>query len=407
MDPLARLAEALRGQDESFALTVEACRARRGAKWHRYPDDVLAAWVADMDFAVAPCIRQAVLRLVEQTDFGYAWRQDDDSLAAAFAERMQARSGWTVDPANVVPVPNLVQALFASTLAFSQPGDGIAIQTPIYPPFLHAIDATSRRQVENPLRDDGTRFVLDAEHLRHAVDAGTRILMVCNPHNPAGRVFTRAELRALADLALERDLIIISDEIHSDLVYPGHQHIPMASLGADVAARTITLYSATKSFNIPGLKAAVMYFGSPELKERFHRTIHERLLGGVNAVGHDATVAAWREGGPWLEAVMRQLQANRDRLTELLRAELPRVHYYPPEATYLAWLNFRAYDPPLNRPYEFFLNQAKIGLNNGADFGKLGEGCVRLNFATSPEILNQIFERMAGAVRSATLHPVS
>jgi len=258
--------------------------------------------------------------------------------------------------------------------------------------------------VENRLVDDGTRYVLDVEGLKSVVDDGTRFLMIANPHNPTGRVYTRDELQAMADVALDRDLIVISDEIHEDLVYSGHKHIPFASLGPDIAARTITLTSATKGFNIPGLRCALIHFGTVDLKERFHKVFPDRLLGALNVVGIDATVAAWRHGQPWLKQVMAQLEKNRDRLTQFLAAEMPQIRYRQPEATYLSWLDCK----PLGLSgslQEFFLERAKVGLNEGADFGEAGVGCVRLNFGTSTEILDQILSRMAEAVREVALAP--
>ncbi|MGE3912822.1 MAG: MalY/PatB family protein, partial [Chloroflexota bacterium] len=284
------------------------------------------------------------------------------------------------------------------------PGDGIVVQTPIYPPFLDTIATTGRRMVENRLVDDGTKLVLDVDGLRKVVDDRTRMMMVPNPHNPTGRAFTREELEAMAAVALERDMIIISDEIHSDLVYSGHKHIPFASISPEVAARTITLTSATKGFNIPGLRAALMYFGSLDLKERFHQTMPARLLGAPNVIGIDATVAAWRYGQPWLKEVMAVLEANRNRVTEFLAKEMPAIKYRQPEATYLAWLDCTALN--LGRsPFEFFLERAKVGLMDGANFGEAGVGSVRLNFGTSPTILEEILTRMAQSIREVALAP--
>ena len=385
---------------ESFELSIEALRARRATKWTRYPDTIIPAWVADMDFAVPDAVQQAILRLVEQRDYGYGARLGDESLAAAFAERMSRCFDWAPDPDLVQPVAELIQGLFAAVTAFSQPGDGVVVQTPIYPPFLMTIEQTGRRMVDNPLVDDGTRFVPDVDDLRRKIDDRTRVLLLCNPHNPTGRVFEREELLAIGELAVERDLVIVADEIHADLVYPGRQHIPLATLGPEIAARTITATSATKSFNIPGLRCALIHFGSAELRERFHRAIPERLLGQVNVVGIDATVAAWRHGQPWLDAVMNCLRTNRDRVAQFVATELPDVRHHSPEGTYLAWLDCRALDLP-ESPFQFFLERARVGLNPGEDFGPGGEGCVRLNFATSEAILEQILERMAGAVRTA------
>jgi cystathionine beta-lyase len=350
-----------------------------------------------MDFPVADAVQDAILALVERRDYGYPWREGAASVQDAFAERMASRFGWSPDPGHVLQVADLVQAMTAAILAYTEKGDGVAVQTPIYPPFLKTIEATERRVVVTPLRDDGSRFVLDERALAETVDAGTRLLMVCNPHNPTGRVFERAELEALGRIALERDLVIVCDEIHCDLVYPGHRHLSMAALVPEIAERTLTLNSATKGFNIAGLRCGVIHFGSYELVERFRRAIPERLLGAVSIVGHDATVAAWRHGQPWLDGVLAQLLANRDRVATWAAERAPGIHHHPPEATYLAWLDCR--DHRLEAPPQaFFLERARVGLNLGSDFGPGGETCVRLNFATTPEILERVLRRMDEAL---------
>jgi cysteine-S-conjugate beta-lyase len=384
---------------ETFELAYDLLRSRRGTKWNRYPKDVIPAWVADMDFAIAPPIQAAIERLiVEERDHGYGYRSGEQSLAMAFAHRMKERYGWEVDPELVLNVTGTVQGMFVAVTGLSEPGDGVMLQTPIYPPFLQTIEQTGRRLVENPLRDTGEKFVLDVEGMRRAADAGTKILMVCNPHNPTGRVFTREELQAIGDLAVERDLIIISDEVHADLVYSGHRHIPTATLGPEIAARTVTLTAASKGFNLAALRTSVVYFGSPELRERLRKVLPDRLLGSSSVVGIDATVAAWYHGQPWLDGVLRRLEENRDFVTQVVREQMPGVHYYPPEGTYLAWLNCAALNLPGESPYHFFLNEAKVGLNEGGAFGPLGQQCVRLNFGTSHEVLEQVLTRMADAI---------
>lgn len=384
---------------EPFVLSIEAMRRRRGAKWRRYPEDVLPAWVADMDFAVADPVRRALAALVEAEDFGYPHRQDDERLEEAFAGRMRDRFGWAPDPARVRPVADLVQGVVAAIEAFSEPGDGVAVQTPIYPPFLASIDTCRRTRVLNPLVDDGTRLVSDPDGLRSAVDGRTRVLLLCNPHNPTGRVLERDELLAIGRVAVERDLVIVADEIHSDLVYPGRRHLPIGSLDAEIAGRTVTINSATKAFNIAGLRCGVMYFGSDALLQRFRRRIPDRLLGAVSAAGHDATVAAWREGQPWLDAAMDRLTANRDRVARWTAEDVPGVHHHSPEGTYLAWLDCRDLCLPGESPQAFFLERSRVALSAGGDFGPGGETCVRLNFATSAEILEELLGRMTEAVR--------
>ena len=381
---------------EPFTLTAEALRARRGVKWHRFEEDVLPAWVADMDFRVPPAVERAIAQVTEQGDYGYAMRQGPDSVGWAFAHRMRERFDWDVDAELTVEVTDLIQGLTACLLSFSAPDEGVVVQTPIYPPFLQTISDVGRRRVENPLWDDGSRFVLDVAGLEAGLDERTRVLLVCNPHNPTGRVLSRAELEALGRVAVERDLVIVSDEIHCDLVYPGSRHVPLGSLGGEVAARTVTMNSATKGFNIPGLRCGVLHFGSADLLARFQRAIPGRLLGRPSCIGVDATVAAWREGQPWLDRVLEVLASNRALVAEWA-AGRPGVRHHPPEATFLAWLDFAGVGLP-EEPHDFLLSRARVGLNRGGDFGELGTCCARLNFGTSPEILQTVLDRMSSAL---------
>ena len=376
-------------------------RSRRGNKWHLHPPDVLPAFVAEMDLRVAPCIHAAVERIVREQDYGYPQRTDesaDREVATAFARHMKRRFGWETAPQLALPVADLVQGTYASLLAFSDPGDGVILQVPNYPPFREAIVSTQRRLLSLPMRDTGTRYAFDMAELKQLVDRGTRIFVLCNPQNPTGRVFSRDELLAIGRFALEHELTIVSDEIHSDLVYAPRHHIPIASLSPEIAARTITLNSATKSYNIPGLRCGVIHFGTEELAARYHKRIPARLTGQCGVTGIDATVAAWDGGQPWLDAVMEHLRRARDRAVSVLGAELPAIKLYEPEATYLLWLNCS--DLGLSQSaFEFFLNNAKVGLSEGERFEPTSTQFVRLNFATSFSILDQILERMIAAVR--------
>jgi cysteine-S-conjugate beta-lyase len=387
-----------------FELSRSALQARRNAKWNQYEPDVLPAFVAEMDFAVAAPIQAAIARIVRERDYGYPQRDGkriDAAIAAAFIARMKTHYGWDISPDLVLPISDLVQGTFAPILAFSEPGDGVILQTPNYPPFREAITTTERRLISLPMRDDGTRHGFDLGELAPAACKDARIFVLCNPQNPTGRVFRRDELLAIARFVIEHDLIVISDEIHSDLVYDGHRHIPFASLGPDVAARTVTLNSATKSFNIPGLRCAVLAFGSDELRARFHKRIPSRLLGGCNIIGVDATVAAWTESQAWLDAVMTHLTKARDLVTEVLRAEVPDVRFHVPEATYLAWLDCRGIKLP-GPAFQFFLDQARIAFSAGETFEPDCAKFVRLNFATSMPILQEILDRFVAAIKQTS-----
>jgi cysteine-S-conjugate beta-lyase len=383
-----------------FEMSHAALRARRNAKWSQYDADVLPAFVAEMDFSVAAPIQAAIERIVRDGDYGYPLRDGkriDAAVASSFATRMKSLYDWDVATDLVIPVSNLVQATYAPLMAFSDPGDGVILQTPNYPPFREAITSAGRQLISLPMRDNGTRYGFDLAELETA-GKDARIFILCNPQNPTGRVFGRDELLAIAHFAIAHDLIVISDEIHSDLVYPGHQHIPFASLGPEVAARTVTLNSATKSFNIPGLRCAVIAFGSEELRARFHKRIPYKLLGQCNIIGVDATVAAWTESQAWLDAVMAHLARARDLIKQVLAAEAPAVRFYAPEATYLAWLDCSRIKQP-SSAFQFFLDHARIGFSAGETFDPDCAQFVRFNFATSMPILEEILDRFVTAIR--------
>jgi len=251
--------------------------------------------------------------------------------------------------------------------------------------------------VENPLHETDAGYRVDLDGLR-ACAAEARMLLLCNPHNPSGRVFRREELQEIASIAEEHDLWVVSDEIHAELVYPGHTHIPFASLSAAAEARTITLTAASKAFNVAGLRCALAAFGSAELRRRF-LGFPRHLRGGLGNLGIEVAVAAWRHADPWLVEVLAYLEANRDFVAEFVGSELPGVRHHTPEATYLAWLDCRqlALEPT---PYAFFLEKGRVALSDGPAFGAPGEGFVRLNFATSRSILSDALERMAKALKS-------
>jgi cystathionine beta-lyase len=372
-------------------------RQRGGEKWTVYSEDVLPLWVADMDFPLAEPIRRLIQRSLDLGDLGYPMHPRPSELPEVFARRARERFGWSVDARRVELITDVVQGIYVALQQFSEEGEGAVVQTPIYPPFLSAIRELRRDLVENPLVASDGGYAVDLDGLRRVVDERTRLILLCNPHNPSGRAFRRDEVEGIAELALERDLVVVSDEIHADLVFPGCHHIPFASLSPEVEARTVTLTSASKAFNIAGLRCAVAVFGSRELRERF-LGCPRHLRGGLGSLGLAATEAAWRHCQPWLDEVLAYLETNRKLLAEYVAAELPGVRCFRPEATYLAWLDCRDLDLQPS-PYEFFLSRAKVALSDGAAFGEPGRGFVRLNFATSRELLGEALGRMATALR--------
>ena len=378
-------------------LDLAELRRRRGEKWADYPADVLPAWVADMDFPVAEPISRHLAEAVRIHDLGYPQNPTPSALPTVFAKRMLERFGWTVDPKRVVVLSDVVQGIYIALETLTERSAGIVLQPPVYPPFFQAVRETGRRLLVNPLVRGANGYELDLDGLRRVCDSGASVLLLCNPQNPTGRVFTRAELEGIARVALERGLLVLSDEIQSDLVYPGRRHIPFASLGPEVEARTLTVTSATKGFNIAGLRCAVAAFGSDELLRRF-KSVPAHVRGGLGTFGLAATEIAWTEAQPWLDDVLVYLDGNRRFLAEFVRERMPRIVHHSPESLYLAWLDCAALDLGGAAPFDFFLERARVALTDGRSFGPGGETFVRLNFATSRPILREILERMARAL---------
>jgi cystathionine beta-lyase len=262
--------------------------------------------------------------------------------------------------------------------------------------MLASINDTDREMRINPLVRGPDGFEVDFDHLRQVIDSRTKILMLCSPHNPSGRVFSRQELETFGEIALEHDLIVLADEIHADVLFDGRQHVPFASLSDELARRTVTFSSATKSFNLAGLRAALAMFGTMELQERFH-FLPARVLGGLSALNSAAAAMAWNDCEDWFEGTVQYLQSNRDYLTQRLSQDFPGIVYHPAQATFLSWLDCEQLDLP-EPPFELLLAKARVALSDGRPFGPGGEQCVRLNFATSRQVLKEILDRMQAAL---------
>ena len=367
------------------------------SKWQKYGPDVLPLWVADMDFQSPEPVIRALRERVEHGVFGYLALEQPE-FHELFADRLLKRYGWRVSPDAVVLIPGVIPGFNVAGRILTEPGEGLILQTPVYPPILRAASSIGLTREEAPLarRPDG-RYEVDVDAFTAAIRDRTRFFLMCNPHNPVGRVFTRQELTSLAQVCLRRGLAIVADEIHCELTLGGQRHIPIASLDPEIAERTITLMAPSKTFNLAGLKCSVAIIPNAALRGKF---VNGRidLVQTVNIFGYTAAFAAYRDGQAWLDELLRYLEANRDFVSEYVRSRLPGVSMSPPEATYLAWLDCRNAGIPGNDAFTFFLQKARVALNDGALFGAGGAGHVRLNFGCPRPLLTRALDQMRDAL---------
>lgn len=377
---------------------------RRGtdcAKWDLPGEDVLPMWVADMDFRAPVEVQAALREAVEHGVFGYPYF--DGCVQESVADWVQERHGWKVSPESVVLIPGVVTGFNLATNAFTRPGDGVLVQPPAYGPFLRVAENFDLIQQENVLVQGlGGQYQVDLDAFEAAITPETRIFMLCNPQNPTGRVFTREELTGMAEICLRYDVLICSDEIHADLVFSGHKHLPMAMLGEEISAKTITLIAPSKTFNVAGLKASAAIIEDEELRQQFE-SARKGMVGFVSSLGAEAMQAAYGYGGPWLDALLVYLEENRNLLVDFVREQLPGVEAATPQGTFLSWLDCRALDLEQEEGTyfnNFFEKQAKVALNDGGWFGSGGEGFARLNFGCPRSTLIEALERMENALKA-------
>ena len=361
------------------------------SKWEKYGQrDVIPLWVADMDFRTAPCVIDILRQRVEHGIFGYT--QPPKQLPLVVAAAMEHDFGWTIDPDWIVWMPSLVVGLNVVSRAFAAPGEEVLTAIPIYPPFLSAPRYGDRVTVTAPLHEYNGRWLWDFDALEKSVSPKTRTLLLCSPHNPTGRVWSQDELRELASFCERHDLVLASDEIHSGLVLdPDKKHIPIASLG-EISERTVTLLSASKTFNLPGLGCAFAIVSNEKLRSKIQRTMRG-IVHHIGALGFFATMAAFRDGKAWQLALVDYLRENRD-LVEAQLSSMPGLRTWHVEATYLAWIDAR--EMSVSDPAAFF-EEAGVGLYDGKLFD--APGYLRLNFACPRARLEHALERMREALR--------
>ncbi len=370
-------------------------RARRSAKWNRYDPDVLAMWVAETDFPTAAPVQEAVRRAVEAEAYGYPLPAQESGLAVAMTDYQRTAYGWEVDPMTVHLVGDVMKGIGLTLQHLAPAGSTVVIPTPVYMPFFETVRLSGHEQVNVPVRAGDGRWELDIE----AVDAGLAssrtpgVVLLCSPHNPLGAVWDRPQLEALAAVVDRRGALVISDEIHAPLVF-GSTHVPYASLSPVTAAHTVTVTSASKAWNVPGLKCAQVVTSAPEHLARWRAIPFEATI-GTGTLGIEANLAAYREGTPWMDAVRERLDHNRDLVADALRAM--GIRHLRNQATYLAWLDCRELDLGAD-PAQWLLKHARVALSPGGPFRPEGAGFARLNFATTATILDDALQRMGDAL---------
>ena len=371
-------------------------RASDSIKWNFFEEDVLPLWVADMDFLSPPEVLDALRKRIDHGVFGYSKTQE--ITKSAVRNWLSNRHGWKVQADDILIIPGVVQSFNVAAAAFSQPGDSVLIQTPAYHPYFNVSINSHLKQIDSPLACESNGYYsLDSSLFKQSLQPDTRTFMLCNPHNPTGRVFNESELLSMAQSCIENNTIICSDEIHSDIIHHGYKHIPIASLSSEIAHMSVTMVSTTKSFNLAGLKSSAVIIPNPRLRALFSNQL-SGFVGSVNVLGETALSAAYEYGEDWLTELLNYLEGNRLLLLDFVANELPGIKLNPPQGTYLAWLDFSELD--LDNPADFILKKARVGLNSGEWFGENYSHYARLNFGCPREILTAALERIKSVLIS-------
>ncbi|MDR2921851.1 MAG: pyridoxal phosphate-dependent aminotransferase [Treponema sp.] len=368
-----------------------SCSIKYEPLWRGKPDDVLPLWVADMDFAAPPCVQDALVRRAEHGIFGYS--EFDAAYFDVTRKWFEERFNWTVRREWLTITPGVVNALYLAVRALTKPGDGIVIQQPVYYPFESSVKKTGRQLLINELVYSGGRYSIDFDDFEEKIKQAKMFIM-CNPHNPVGRVWTRDELVRMGEICLRYGVIVIADEIHEDFVFPGHQHLVFAALNQDFADITVTCTSPSKTFNLAGLLCANIFISNRELREKFKEEYAGCGLSQPGIMGLVACKAAYEGGAQWLDQLLDYLAGNMLLLKTYLSKHIPKIKLVEPEGTYLAWLDCNELGISAQKLDETITRNGKIWLSAGYTFGKGGKGFERVNAACPRSVLHNALERL-------------
>jgi len=358
--------------------------------------DLLPMWVADMDFRAPQEIIDAVRKVAERGIYGYSGVPE--SYYEAVISWMKRRHNWEIRQEWIAFSPGVVPAIHLLVQALTEPGDQVVLQTPVYFPFFNAVKCNGREILDNPLRLEDSQYMMDLEDLERNITPRTKMIILCNPHNPISRVWREDELRNLGELCMKNKILVVSDEIHEDIVYGGYRHVPFATLGEDFAANCVTCTSTSKTFNLPGLQTSNIIFVNPDLKERYTEIARACSMPTPGMFGIAATEAAYRHGEPWLTQLLAYLEGNIAFITDYISANIPGLKVIQPQGTYLLWLDFRGCGITADRLVNFVRDEAKVGLEPGAIFGCKEPGFERMNIACPRATLQEALNRIEKAI---------
>lgn len=387
---------------ESFN-TVHQRKNTRSLKWDMLQsvfkaDDLLPMWVADMDFKPPEAVNDALIKRAKHGIYGYT--NIDNDVKEPIVNWLQKRHHWEINPNWLTFSPGVVTSLHIAVQAFSKPNDKVLIQTPVYTPFYDVIESHERTVVKNSLILKDNYYQIDFVDFEEKLKQGIKIFILCSPHNPVGRVWTADELKEMARLCLKYDVLILSDEIHGDLIYPGYQHIPIASLSQEISEQTITCMSPSKTFNLAGLQASYLITENKEKRDQLDQHFLKQGLNTLNTMGNLALEAAYRYGEPWLEELINTLNSHQKYVIKMFEAHTPELKVIRSEGTYLLWIDCSGLNMDNKELHQFMIDKAKIGLNPGTGYGEEGDQFMRINIACPQATLEDGINRIINAVRN-------
>ncbi len=346
-----------------------------------FGSDVIPMWVADMDFKTPDFIVAALQKRLDHNIYGYSFRPH--KYYQSIIDWLASRHNWSIQKEWICFSPGIVPALNISVLAFTRPGDSIIVQPPVYFPFFSAVESHGRNLVYNQLKESAGRWFMDFDSLISSINDTTKMIIISNPHNPVGRAWTPYELNKLADICISNNILILSDEIHCDLILPGFTHTPVANISEKIAEITVTCIAPSKTFNLAGLSTSSVIISNPVLRKYFNKKIETLHIGSGNIFGTVASIAAYSEGNAWLDALLVYIEKNIDYVENYCRENIPEIIPVTPEATYMTWLDCRKLGLPGKDLQNFFVKNAGVGMNEGSTFGPGGEGFMRMNLAAT------------------------